>query len=171
VHGGLALEEVPLARPGKWIYLDSENVFSGSTATQAVDILQLAPHPVGSTVRRIIGHVDVWLVMPPGSVPNYKLRIAVHQLGGAAGLDDSTLNGFPDKVPYWTTLGLYTENWDPQARRYWARNAVSFDVDGDRKLTAANTTLRIAFQPTGVPRSDGFWVVTWETRCFVSDPP
>lgn len=159
-----------MARPGHWIYDDNEMVFT-STTVQADDILGGGSHPVGSTVRRIIGHVDVWLVAPVNSIQNYQLRIAVHQLGAAAALDEATCNSFPNRFPYRTALGLYQENWDPIRKRYWARNSVSFDVDGDRILTASNTTLRFACQPTGVPRFDGFWVVTATTRVFVSDPP
>lgn len=159
-----------MARPGRWIYDDNEFLIT-STAVQADDILGGASHPAGSTVRRVIGHVDAWLQAPPGSVQNYLLRVAVHQLGAAADIDEGTANAFPSRFPYRTTLGLYATQWDPQRQAFWYTNSVSFDVDGDRILTASNPTLRLAVQPTGVPRSDGFIFVTASTRTFVSDPP
>lgn len=158
-----------MARPGKWIYDDNEMLVT-STTPVADDILGGGTHPVGSTVRRIIGHADVWLAAPPGSVPNYQLRIAVHQLGAAANIDEATANSFPKAFPYRTALGLFATQWDPINERFWYTNSVSWDVDGDRILTASNTTIRLAVQATGVPRSDGFIFVAATTRVFVSDP-
>lgn len=160
-----------MARPGKWIYSNPEIVFTTSGAVQANDILAGGSHPVGSTVRRIIGQVDVWLAAPFNSTQNYLMRLAVHQLGAGASLDSGTCNSFPNRFPWWAGCGLYLENWDPVKNRYWARNTIRFDVDGDRKLTSSNTTLRFAAHPTGMPRFDGFWVVTASIRTFVSDPP
>lgn len=160
-----------MARAGRWVYDDGEFVISGSPTVQADDILNFLAPPVNSTVRRIIGQVDVWLAAPPGSVQNYQMRLAVHQLGQLASIDEATANDFPNRFPWRAALGLYTEHWDPINERWWARNSIRFDVDGDRILTASNPTLRFAAQPTGVPRSDGFFVVTWSTRTFVSDPP
>lgn len=160
-----------MARPGRWVFDDGEFVFSGATTVQSDDILNLASPPAGSTVRRVIGQVDIWLTSPPGSVQNYQMRLAVHQLGALASLSEATANDFPNRWPWRAALGLYQENWDPRNERYWARNGIRFDVDGDRILTASNPTYRFAAEPTGVPRSDGFFVVTWSTRTFVLDPP
>lgn len=159
-----------MARLGRWITDDGEQVFAGNTTPQFDDILSQVPPPVGSTIQRQIGHVDVWLTAPPGSVQNYQMRLACHSLGGLAQLDDVTANDFPRNFLWRTALGLYREHWDPHERRHWARNSVSWDVDGDRILTASNPTFRFACQPTGVPRSDGFFVVTWTTRTWVKWP-
>lgn len=159
-----------MARPGKWIYDDNEFLIT-STAVQADDILGGGLHPTNSTVRRIIGRVDAWLKAPPGSTLNYQLRVAVHQLGAGASLDEATCNSFPNRFPFRTAIGLYQANYDPQDDVHWDRQSFNFDVDGDRILTASNPTLRLAVQTTGVPRADGFIFVTATTRTFVSDPP
>lgn len=159
-----------MARLRRWIYADTEMVFSGSTAVQTRSLTLDVPPPVGSTVQRIVGHVDVWLAAPPGSPQNYQMRLAAHHLGSGASLDDGTANSFPRAFLWWTALGLYTEHYDPSRDRSWARNSVSFDVDGDRILTASNPSFRFAAQPTGVPRSDGFFVVTAAFRTLVLWP-
>lgn len=159
-----------MARLRRWIHEDGENVFAGDTTPQFNDLFDAVPPPVGSTVQRTIGHVDIWLAAPPGSVQNYAFNLAVHSLGGLAQLNDATANQFPRNFLWRTRLGLYLEHWDPQRERHWARNSVSFDVDGDRILTAANPMFRFAMQPTGVPRSDGFFVVTWTVSCTVLWP-
>ncbi len=159
-----------MARVGRWIFADTEMVFSGSTAVQTRSLTLDVPPPVGSTVRRIIGHVDVWLAAPPGSVQNYQMRLACHHLGAGASLDTGTANSFPRAWLWRTALGLYIEDYDAQRDRNWARNSVSFDVDGDRILTASNPSFRFAAQPTGVPRSDGFFVLTAAFRTWVLWP-
>jgi hypothetical protein len=159
-----------VARLRRWVYADTEMVFSDVTTPQTRSLTLDASPPVGSTVQRIIGHVDVWLVAPIGSVVNYQLRLACHNLGAGASIDDGTANSFPRAFLWWTSMGLYMEHWDPIRRRYWARNSVSFDVDGDRKLTASNPSFRFAAQPTGVPREDGFIVVTADFRTIVLWP-
>jgi hypothetical protein len=157
-----------MARPGRWIYGDTEMVFT-SVGVQAVDILQgLAA--VGSTVRRIIGRVDVFLNAPYNSTPNYVMRMAVHQLGAAAGVNTATANANQNRYPWYHSMGLYTETFHELPNRYRMVRTVEFDVDGDRKLTASNPTLRLAVQPSGVPRFDGYFVVTAFTRVFISFP-
>lgn len=157
-------------RQGRWIYADTEMIFSGSTAVQTRSLTLDVPPPVGSTLQRIVGHVDVWLAAPPGSPQNYQLRLAAHNLGAAANIDSGTANNFPRAFLWRTALGLYVENFDERRDRSWARNSVSVDVDGDRKLTASNPSVRFAAQPTGVPRTDGFIVITAAFRTFVLWP-
>ncbi len=157
-----------MARPGRWIYNDFEWVFT-TTAVQADDILNgLAP--VGATVRRVIGRVDVFLNAPFGSVPNYVMKLAVHQLGALAGVNTDTANANQNRYPWYHSMGLYTEFWEPFVGRYRMVRSVQFDVDGDRILTTSNPTLRMAAQPTGVPREGGYFVVTAFTRTFISFP-
>lgn len=159
-----------MARVGRWIFADTEMVFSGAPSIQTRSLTLDVPPPVGSTVQRIIGSVDVWLAAPPGSPQNYQLFLACHHLGAGAALDDGTANGFPRAFLWRSALGLYVEHYDPVRDRSWARNSVRFDVDGDRILTASNPSFRFAAQPTGVPRSDGFIVVTATFRTWVKWP-
>lgn len=159
-----------MARKRRWCYATTEMIFSGSTTPQTRSLTLDVGPPVGSTVQRIIGRVDVWLAAPPGSVQNYQLRLACHHLGAGASLDEGTANSFPKAFLWWTALGLYVEHYDPSRDRSWARNSIDVDVDGDRILTSSNPSFRFAAQPTGVPRSDGFIVVTAAFRTLVLWP-
>lgn len=157
-----------MPRPGRW-FATAFNVPVSAIGVNAISIIFPTP-PTGSTIERILLHVDVFEFFPGTIGDNSGLIFAIHNLGAGAQINQNVHDQFPDHFMLWEQRRLFAHTESPGLGTFWDRQSYDFDLRGKRDMTTSNPEMRFAYDFANLP-GGATAVISWSTRTFLLDPP